>query len=204
MSCDASSYPPSKTALLLLDYHNLVVDRIGSVEERAKVVSTAQKLLQAARENKASVAHCLIGLDEPPRETSKYHAKYEGYFKPMRQNERLKTEEITEIAGPETETETEITVTKVLGCISALKTEKLLNFLKDKGVVSLVIAGLSTSGATLSTAREAADLGFVTTVVRDGCWDPEQDVHAVVLDKIIPMTCEVVSVDDGVKLLGRK
>ena len=202
MSHEASTYPPSQTALLLLDYQNLIVHgRVTSDEARAKVISAASNLLSAARKNKAPIAHCLIGMKEDPRETSKYFPMWESNFKPLRENDPSKIAEIEQLAIKE-ETDLEINSEKLLGVISALKTEKLLTFLKEKGVKSLVIAGLVTSGATLSTAREAADLGFVTTVVEDGCWDSNEDAHRVVMDKILPMTAYVVGLDEGVKLLG--
>jgi nicotinamidase-related amidase len=63
--------------------------------------------------------------------------------------------------------EKEVIVAKVPGCVSAMKSKGLLPLLKDKyKVESLVICALTTSGALLSTAREAADLEFVTTVVK--------------------------------------
>ena len=86
--------------------------------------------------------------------------------------------------------------------MTAVNLGTLLKFLEKRGVKSLVIAGLVTSGATLSTAREAADLGFVTTVVEDGCWDSKGEVHKAVMEGILPMTGYVVGLEEGVKLLG--
>lgn len=202
MSHEPSTYPPSQTALLLLDYQNLIVHgRVTDDSARAKVIHAASTLLAAARKNKAPIAHCLIGMKEDPRETSKFFPMWESNFKPLRDNDPSKIAEIEELAIKE-ETELEINSEKLLGVISAMKTEKLLKFLEKRGVKSLVIAGLVTSGATLSTAREAADLGFVTTVVEDGCWDSKGEVHKAVMEGVLPMTGYVVGLEEGVKLLG--
>jgi nicotinamidase-related amidase len=57
------------------------------------------------------------------------------------------------------------------------------------------------SGAVVSTAREAADLGFVTTVVEDGCWDYDAACHETVMKKILPMTAYTVDLQGGLDLL---
>ena len=54
----------------------------------------------------------------------------------------------------------------------------------------------------LSTAREAADLGFVTTVVQDGCWDYNSESHMVIMENVLPMTAWVVGLQEGLDLLG--
>lgn len=82
-----------------------------------------------------------------------------------------------------------------------MKSKDILSLLRDKyKVESVVMCGLITSGALVSTAREAADLGFVTTVVEDGCWDYNPDAHRVIIDNVVPMTAWVASLEEALKL----
>ncbi|KND87077.1 putative isochorismatase family protein YecD [Tolypocladium ophioglossoides CBS 100239] len=199
-------YPPSKTALLLLDYHNHIVNMIQPPEEQAKLVSSVRDLISAARQNSAPIVHCLINFGAEPAQTSKVKEHWETSYKPLLSSTPEPAEERADFlpsAHPAGAPEKETTVLKVPGCISAMKSEDILPLLKDKyKVESLVICGLITSGAVLSTAREAADLGFVTTVVQDGCWDYNPDSHTVIMNKVLPMTVWVVGLQEGLDLLG--
>ncbi|PNY21217.1 isochorismatase family protein YecD [Tolypocladium capitatum] len=199
-------YPPSKTALLLLDYHNLIINMVQPTEEQAKLLSSVRDLIGAARANSVPIVHCLIDFGAEPAQTSKAKERWETMFKPLLSSTpEAATNGLADVlpsahAGGAPEKET--TVVKVLGCVSAMKSKGLLPLLKDEYKVdSLVMCGLSTSGAVLSTAREAADLGFVTTVVRDGCWDHNPDSHAVIMDNVLPMSVWVVGLQEGLDLL---
>lgn len=50
----------------------------------------------------------------------------------------------------------------------------------------------------LSTAREVTDLGFVTTVIEEGCGDREERKHVVVMD-VLGMTCSVLKVEEWIE-----
>ena len=60
---------------------------------------------------------------------------------------------------------------------------------------SLVLAGISTSGVVLSTLRQAADLDFGLSVLRDGCADADDEVHRVLCDKVFTRQAEVLDTD---------
>ncbi len=61
---------------------------------------------------------------------------------------------------------------------------------------ALVLAGIATSGVVLSTLREAADLDFSLTVLRDGCADADDEVHRVLLEKVFPRQARVCTVSE--------
>jgi nicotinamidase-related amidase len=44
--------------------------------------------------------------------------------------------------------------------------------LRARAIDLLVLTGIATSGAVLSTLRQAADLDYTLTVLADGCADP--------------------------------
>ena len=66
--------------------------------------------------------------------------------------------------------------------------------LRARAIDSLVLTGIATSGAVLSTLRQAADLDFDLTVLSDGCADPDDEVHRVLLEKIFPSQAQVMAV----------
>lgn len=57
----------------------------------------------------------------------------------------------------------------------------------------LVVCGLSTSGAVLSTVRQAADLDYRLTVLKDLCLDRDAEVHGVLMDRVFVRQARVVA-----------
>jgi nicotinamidase-related amidase len=196
---EAAAYPPSKTALLLLDYHNALIARIQDEETKSKLVSSVTALSKAARDNGVPIVHGLIGMNTLPPETSKLRAMMEQRIQPLLDQNPQLADEYGEFTAPGG-SDNEITVYRN-GTTSALRSEGVLDFLKRKGVQSLVVGGISTTGVVLSTAREATDLGYIVTIVRDACWDPSEETQRVLLDTVLPMTSWVVGHDEAMKLL---
>jgi nicotinamidase-related amidase len=69
-------------------------------------------------------------------------------------------------------------------------------------VDSLVLTGIATSGVVLSTLRQAADLDFKLTVLRDGCADTDPEVHRVLMEKVFPRQAAVLDAAVWVARLG--
>ena len=76
--------------------------------------------------------------------------------------------------------------------VSAFSGSDLQLVLRSLGIDALVLTGIATSGVVLSTLREAADLDYVLTVLRDGCIDRDEEVHRVLMDKVFPRQASVV------------
>jgi nicotinamidase-related amidase len=72
--------------------------------------------------------------------------------------------------------------------------------LRARGVTSLVLCGLATSGVVLSTLRDAADRDFSVTVLADACGDGDPEVHRVLTQKVFPGQATVSSVEDWAAL----
>lgn len=85
--------------------------------------------------------------------------------------------------------------------VSAFAGSDLAVVLRSKGVDSLVLTGIATSGVVLSTIREAADLDYGLTVLHDACADRDDEVHRILLEKVFPRQAEVLSVDAWVAAL---
>ena len=56
--------------------------------------------------------------------------------------------------------------------------------LREKGIDTLILMGVATSGCVLSTARWATDINYKIVVVADACSDRDPEVHRVLTEKI--------------------
>ncbi|MEU7167140.1 isochorismatase family cysteine hydrolase [Streptomyces morookaense] len=68
--------------------------------------------------------------------------------------------------------------------------------LRARGINSLVLTGLSTSGVVLHTLCQANDLDFGLTVLADACLDTDPEVHRVLTGKLFPQWADVVTVEE--------
>lgn len=203
MSATASNkpaaYPPRKTALLLMDFHNFIVGMMQPQETRQQALSKVQNLAQVARQNSVPVLHCLINGSQDPAPTSKMTDRWESTLKPTITSQPDLFTEPSQLLG-----EGDLTFTRRVGIVSAMKSGGILDFFKSKGVESLVLCGVSTSGVVTSTARDASDMGFVVSVVQNGCWDPVDAAHQAIMDHLLPMTAWVVDDEKAAGILKGK
>jgi len=79
--------------------------------------------------------------------------------------------------------------------VSAFAGSDLDVILRGKGVAHLVLTGIATSGVVLSTLRQAADLDYEITVLKDLCLDGDSEVHDVLVGKVFPRQARVMSSD---------
>jgi nicotinamidase-related amidase len=86
----------------------------------------------------------------------------------------------------------EVVVTKRR--VSAFAGSDLDVVLRARAIRDLVLCGIATSGVVLSTLRQAADLDFGLTVLRDACADADDEVHRVLTEKVFPRQAEVLDV----------
>jgi nicotinamidase-related amidase len=74
--------------------------------------------------------------------------------------------------------------------------------LRTLGVDQLALSGVGTSGVVLGTFIGAADLGYGLTILSDACWDPDPEVHTMLMTRIFPMRATIQSVADWGAQLG--
>ena len=78
--------------------------------------------------------------------------------------------------------------------VGAFSTTDLDEQLRKRGISTVVLAGISTSGVVLSTVRDAADRDYRIIVLADGCADFDAEVHDVLLGKVFPRQADVVNI----------
>jgi nicotinamidase-related amidase len=64
---------------------------------------------------------------------------------------------------------------------------------KRRGIDTILIAGVNTSGAVLSAVMQAADLDYRLFVLEDCCADGDADVHKTLIEKVFPRQASVIS-----------
>lgn len=166
-------YAASQTALLLLDFHQAFIEKAAGPDATV-ALHNAARLSLWARSKGIQVVHCLIDGQATPFPTCK------GFVRLTAMARAMATDEPHELV--EGGDDGDVTFKRRPGYISALKSPGLEDFLREKGIQSLFLAGLSTSGCVLRTALAAGDAEFVVTVVADGCADARKEVHDVALE----------------------
>jgi nicotinamidase-related amidase len=78
--------------------------------------------------------------------------------------------------------------------VGAFSTTDLDAQLRGRGIDTLILAGISTSGVVLSTIRDARDRDYQIVVLADGCADRDQEVHDVLMRKVFPRQAHVATV----------
>lgn len=77
----------------------------------------------------------------------------------------------------------------------------LADYLRQRGVSQVVLAGISTSAGVESTGRSAYDLGYNVAFVVDAMTDLDADTHSHSVDKVFPRFGETTTTGDLLKLL---
>lgn len=192
-----SFYKPSETALLLLDFQNLTVQLCG--DDGKAGLANAKTLRNWALAKGILVLHSIIDAKTAPRSTAK-NPKTMDTILSMAKDDLDAANEPQETAADPANGDREVVVFKQLGFVSGLKSKGAMDVLKGRGIKSVVVCGLATSGAVLGTALAAADEEFVVTVVEDACADRVEGLHDVLLRDVLGKHAHVCSVGE---LVGR-
>ena len=186
----------SKTALLILDVQNELVDPKGKVGSQgfAKVVETRQLLpkiaglLAAFRAQSLPVAFVNVG----------FRADYADAISRSSRLEHLKKingivigtwgTEFPEAIRP---LPSEIVHTK--RAVNPFYNTQLLTWLQRQGVDTVALTGCYTHMVVDSAARYADDAGLFVKVIEDCCASPDPELHRIECEKILPLFGRVIS-----------
>jgi nicotinamidase-related amidase len=193
---DAPRLDPECTALLLMDYQPGIVGRIDDAEE---LIGRAQTALAAARAAGMTVGYVRVGFTDEDME-----AMPEGA--PMARVKAMPREAMhadspgTQVDERVAPAEGDIVVRKTR--VGAFGSTDLDQQLRGRGVDTLLLAGISTSGVTISTLLDAHDRDYRLFVLADACADPEPDTHTFLTETFFPKRATVIEVADLEALLG--
>lgn len=185
--------PGTGTALLLLDCQEGVAARVfGDDGSRARFVAAVRTAVGTARAAGMPCVRVEVEFRPGHPEVSPANP----YFGRVKEAGRLVAG--TDQVGPMAELADllEPMPRVVKRRIGAFPDTDLAVLLRGLSCDGIVLAGLITSGAVLSTACHAADLDYRVAVLSDACHDPTEPVHLALLDSVLPMRADVLPVAD--------
>ena len=178
----------AQTALVLMDFQPAVLGTVAE-SDTAALLANAEKALTWARSAGLTVAHVRVAFQD-----ADYRAipQRNRAFAPLRGGGMMADGspecEIIESLRPQGD---EIVVRKTR--FGSFSTTNLSSRLREAGIESLILAGISTSGVVLSTVRDAADQDFQIYVLADACADGNPHVHSLLTEAVFPHQAYVIS-----------
>lgn len=174
----------SKTALLLLDLMNDIIDRNGShgrspfaaEVERRRILERTGNLLDAARQQDLLIGFVRLGFREgypeiPPRP---------GRFSRARDSNVFRLDSWgTAIHDAVTPRKGEFDVVKHR--VSPFFGTSLEVMLRARGIRRLIVSGVSTNAVVQAAVREGSDRDFAMVVVEDCCAAASANEHEVAI-----------------------
>jgi nicotinamidase-related amidase len=187
---------PRRTALLVMDYQQAVV---AMIEESDALVARAAEAIDLVRRQGGHIGYVRVAFTAadlqgiPP--TSSMGARIAAG--PQAFMDDSPTTQIDARVAPRND---DIIVRKTR--VGAFSTTDLAQQLAGRGVDTLILAGISTSGVVLSTVRDASDHDYRLFVLADATADRDRAVHACLMEKVFPRQAQVVTVAELESLLG--
>ena len=193
---DQLSIERDKTAVVIMDYQNDIVGGYAG-DVRNELLTRASKVLTTARREGIPVIYVVVRFREGYPEISSRDAARRGIRQAGRLVEGTPGAEILPEVAPQPG---EVVVTKRrTGPFSTTDLNAILN---AKGIETLVLMGVSTSGCVLSAVRWAADIDYRLIVMADCCADRDDEVQQVLTEKVFPRQATVVTSDEFIQALG--
>jgi nicotinamidase-related amidase len=191
------SIDPKTTALLVMDFQPLV---LGMLSDSESLLARAGEAIRVARARGAHVGYVRVAFDDADYDAVPPHSQFAPFLKTLGKGFHSDAP-ATAVHGDLAPAPGDIIVRKTR--IGAFSTTDLDRQLKGRGIVTLLLAGISTSGVILSTVRDAADRDYHVFVVADASADPELDVHQFLIEKVLPAQAKLVNVADLDALFSR-
>lgn len=196
--CSPLSLKPSETAVLILDLHNFILDH--QADKGSGTIAAVRRLLQFSRRHGFRIAHCLLDTDASTPSHFKMSSRTNAIGQSLRATPEMAREHSDLRPAGDSD---EPTFTRLPGVVSARGSYGIKDWMAKEGIKGLVLAGLSSSGCVLSTAKDAADRGYIVTVVEDCCADRDPKVHEIIMTKLLVLQCHVVSLESWEEVVSR-
>lgn len=190
---DSLHLDPKKTALVLIDLQNGIVARETTPYSSAEVVQNGKRLAKAFRARGATVVFVRVDMgnvlnlpvDEP--------------FRPP--NTPAPPAIASELAPDAGFESGDLMITKRhWGAFAGTELEQAL---RQRGIDTIVLGGISTNVGVESTARQGTGLGFAFVIVEDACaTSMGEAAHRFAMEKIFPRLGRVRKTDEVVAALA--
>lgn len=181
---------PARTALLVMDYQPGIIGRLADPDAQ---LDRAVASLEVARRHGAHVGYVRVAFTDDDFASVPPHSSF-ATIASDRSGAFHADAPGTQIDPRVAPTDADIVVRKRR--IGALSTTDLHEQLQARGVDTLVLAGLSTSGVVLSTVRDAADRDYRLVVLSDATADPDEEVHRFLIERILPRQATIATTQE--------
>jgi len=181
---------PKRTALLVMDYQQGILDRIDDADALA---ARARQAIDTLRGAGATIAYVRVAFTAEDLEAMPDGAPM-ARVKAMPPGSMDADAAATQIDGRVAPQEGDIVVRKTR--VGAFGTTDLDERLRARGIDTLVLAGISTSGVVISTLVEAHDRDYRLFVLTDATADPDSELHASLIGGFFPKRAEMIEVAD--------
>jgi nicotinamidase-related amidase len=189
------TFDPPRIALLVLDYQPVVLDPLPDASDLLKHTRQA---IDTVRQAGGHVGYVRVGFEE---------ADYPGVPATNALFRGVAAARALPAAAPQTAIHPDVApepsdfvVRKTR--IGPFTGTALDQQLRGRGVDTVVIAGLHTSGAVLSTVRHAFDLDYRIVLLTDCVADPDPEVHRVLVEKVLARQAVLATSESLAGLLG--
>jgi nicotinamidase-related amidase len=187
---------PRRTALLVMDFQAGILSRLPDAEA---LLGRASEAISIARDRGAHIGYVRVAFADADfaaiPATSRMGARVGSSPESFRADSPATA--IHDQIAPQPG---DIVVRKTR--VGAFSTTDLDDQLRGRGVDTLILAGISTSGVLLSTVRDASDRDYRVLVLADASADPEPDVHDFLTQRIFPRQADVIMLADLGDLLS--
>ena len=186
MTTQALTIDPQHTALLVLDYQPAILGSLGEAEALLTRVAAA---IDVVRRHGGQIGYVRLAFDD-----ADYAAiPATSQIAPVVAAGRAfhSDSPATAIHPRLAPAPGDLIVRKTR--VGACATTDLDAQLRTRGITTLILAGVSTSGIVLSTVRDAHDRDYQVVVLADACADRDPAVHAFLLERIFPSQAQVIT-----------
>ena len=182
---------PSHSALLVMDYQNGIV---GMVENGEQLVAQAAELIASFRAHGGTVGYVRVAFADGELDAAPASSGMARNVTPERRATMHADSPNTQIADAIAPQDGDIVVRKQR--VGAFSTTDLHEQLQARGIDTLLLAGISTSGCVHSTVLDGFDRDYRVIVLADACADPDPEVHRFLLERIFTKRGEVIETGD--------
>ncbi|MFE7708517.1 cysteine hydrolase [Streptomyces sp. NPDC057486] len=184
----APALDPARTALLVLDYQPAILALLPESGDCEALLGRVEGAIADVRANGGTIAYVRVGFTEADWDAIPAVNKS---FAPLARHRVMHHEDpataLHERLAPQ---DGDIIVRKIR--YGGMSTTDLDQQLRERGITTLVVSGVSTGGVVLSTVIDAADRDYQLYVLSDGVADPDTEVHDVLLHRVFPSRAHII------------
>jgi nicotinamidase-related amidase len=182
----SSQLNPKKTALVIIDLQRGIVARQTAPYSPAQVIERSARLAKSLREKGGTVVYVRVDManflqlpvDQPSLD-------------PNAPPPPASASELVPEAGNQPG---DVFITKRhWGAFAGTGLEQAL---KQRGIDTIVLTGISTNAGVESTARQGTGHGFAFVVVEDACSSQDAEMHKFSFEKTFPRLARVRSTEE--------